>query len=203
LPGTGPPTPLAQGSGEGPTGGPREGDAMTTSTTGTSTTKTSTTKTSTTETAGAGGAGARLPSPAPRRGSRARAAAGPTTAASGAPGRNEVRLSGRLAAKAEERELPSGDRIVTLRVVVSRAPSATRRRQPVEGPKRATVDTIDVVCWTAGTRRTALRLRADELVEVEGALRRRFFGGPSGRQSRYEVEASALRRASGGALTGT
>ena len=144
-----------------------------------------------------------MPSRAPRRGSPDKAAAASTTGASGGPGRNEVLLCGRLAAAAEERELPSGDRIVTLRVVVARSQAATRRRQPVEGPKRATVDTIDVVCWTAATRRTALRLRADEVVEVEGALRRRFFGGPSGRQSRYEVEASAVRRASGGALAGT
>lgn len=165
---------------------------MTTSSTGTTTAGTTTTDAAT----------GPLPGPARRRGTGARATAASAMAAS-SPGRNEVRLSGRLAAEAEERELPSGDRIVTLRVVVARAPAATRRRQPAEGPRRATVDTIDVVCWTAATRRTALRLRADELVEVEGALRRRFFGGPSGRQSRYEVEASALRRASGGRLAGT
>jgi single-strand DNA-binding protein len=167
----------------------------------TSTTET-TTKTSGTERGSTKGSAAPL-SPATRRGSRDQAAAASATGASAGPGRNEVHLCGRLAAEAEERELPSGDRLVTLRVVVARAQAATRRRQPVEGPKRATVDTIDVVCWTAATRRTALRLRADEVVEVEGALRRRFFGGPSGRQSRYEVEASVLRRASGGALAGT
>ena len=72
-----------------------------------------------------------------------------------------------------------------------------------EGARRATVDTIDVVCWTAATRRTALRLQADDQVELEGALRRRFFGGPGGRQSRYEVEASALRRVSGSRSVGT
>jgi single-strand DNA-binding protein len=48
-----------------------------------------------------------------------------------------------------------------------------------------------------------MRLRVDDLVEVEGALRRRFFGGPAGRQSRYEVEAAALRRVSGGGVGGT
>lgn len=139
--------------------------------------------------------------PAPRTPRAGRTAA--DAAAVAGPGRNEVRLSGRLAAEAEERELPSGDRIVTLRVVVPRAPATGRRRQAAEGVRRVTVDTIDVVCWTAGTRRTALRLRADEPVEVEGALRRRFFGGPTGRQSRYEVEAAALRRGSGGTAVGT
>lgn len=175
---------------------------MTTSTTET-TTETSSTGKATREKTSPGAATDPLPSPATRRGMRHKAAAGSTTVGSGGPGRNEVRLCGRLAAEAQERELPSGDRIVTLRVVVARAQAGNRRRQPVEGPRRATVDTIDVVCWTAATRRTALRLRADEVVEVEGALRRRFFGGPSGRQSRYEVEASVLRRASGGALAGT
>ena len=118
-------------------------------------------------------------------------------------GRNEVTLSGRLAAEAEERELPSGDRISTLRIVVPREAPTGRRRVTVEAPKRATVDTIDVVCWTAGTRRTAARLRGGDLVEVEGALRRRFFGGAAGRQSRYEVEAVALRKVSGGGGSGT
>ena len=142
------------------------------------------------------------PSPPRRRAARAkRQAASTATAAS--PDRNEVRLGGRIAAEAEERELPSGDRIVTLRVVVARAPATGRRREPVDGPRRASVDTIDVVCWSAATRRTALRLKPGEHVELEGALRRRFFGGPSGRQSRYEVEAAGLRRASGGAPAGT
>lgn len=141
-------------------------------------------------------------SPPRRRAARAKGRAA-SAATVGLPGHNEVRLGGRLAAEAEERELPSGDRIVTLRVVVARPPAAGRRRQATEGVRRVTVDTIDVVCWTAGTRRTALRLRADEPVEVEGALRRRFFGGPTGRQSRYEVEAAALRRASGGTAVGT
>jgi len=119
------------------------------------------------------------------------------------PGRNEVAIRGRLAAEAEERELPSGDHIAVLRVVVPRDAPAGRRRPAVDGPRRATVDTIDVVCWTAATRRTAMRLRAGDLVELEGALRRRFFGGPGGRQSRYEVEASALRRVSGAGPAGT
>lgn len=118
-------------------------------------------------------------------------------------GRNEVAIRGRLAADAEERELPSGDHIAVLRVVVPRDAPTGRRRAAAETPRRATVDTIDVVCWTAATRRTAMRLRAGDLVELEGALRRRFFGGPAGRQSRYEVEASALRRVSGAALAGT
>jgi single-strand DNA-binding protein len=117
--------------------------------------------------------------------------------------RNEVTLRGRLAAQADERELPSGDRIALLRLVVPRDEPPRRRRDGGETPRRATVDTIDVVCWTAATRRVAARLREHERIEVEGALRRRFFGGPGGRQSRYEVEARVLRRVSGGGSAGT
>ena len=129
--------------------------------------------------------------------------AGAATASAAAVGRNEVVLAGRVAAAAEERELPSGDRIATLRLVVPRADPPRRRKDVGEAARRATVDTIDVVCWTAATRRTALRLQADDQVELAGALRRRFFGGPGGRRSRYEVEASALRRVSGGRSAGT
>jgi single-strand DNA-binding protein len=120
---------------------------------------------------------------------------------------NEVRLRGRVAAAPEERELPSGDRIMQLRVVVPRDLTARRRTRAgsasVPGSRAQTVDTIDVVCWTAATRRSAARLTAGQTVEVSGALRRRFFGGPAGRQSRYEVEVAALRRVSGAVPTDT
>ena len=110
--------------------------------------------------------------------------------------RNEVMLWGRLSAPAEQRELPSGDVIVTFRVVVDRPKhlSRPRRTAPDAKARPPGVDTIDVVCWSASTRRSALRLEGGAHIEVEGALRRRFFGGAAGRQSRYEVEASVLRR---------
>ncbi len=116
------------------------------------------------------------------------------------PALNEVALRGRASAPGEERTLPSGDVIVTLRVVVPRDGSTAARRPPSAGreARRAAVDTIDVVCWTARTRRVALRLAAGDGVEVEGALRRRFYGGPGGRQSRYEVEAARVRRVAKG-----
>ena len=172
---------------QGPTGGP-EGGSMRTSR-------------SETVTRTAGGASRSVRSP--RRRAHEAAADETTPDVAAVPGRNEVVLSGRLGAEAEERELPSGDRIATLRVVVPREPLPGRRRAAADEPRRATVDTIDVVCWTAATRRGALRLRGGDVVEVEGALRRRFFGGPTGRQSRYEVEAVTLRRVAGGGRAGT
>lgn len=114
-----------------------------------------------------------------------------STAAEPTP-RNEVILWGRLPAAPEERVLPSGDSIAILRVVIPRRPG-TGRAEADRAPRQR-VDTIDVVCWSARTRRTAQRLDAGDWIEVEGALRRRFFGGPGGRQSRYEVEAAVLRR---------
>ncbi|MDV3220132.1 single-stranded DNA-binding protein [Intrasporangium sp.] len=111
------------------------------------------------------------------------------------PERNEISLCGRLSAPAEERTLPSGDVIVTLRVVIPRLGTTRRPGLKRQGEARpGQVDTIDVVCWSARSRRAALRIAAGSTVEVEGALRRRFFGTPAGRQSRYEVEAASVRR---------
>ena len=140
-----------------------------------------------------------------RRASRQSTDAGPPPEADTAAVRNEVVLWGRLSAPAEQRELPSGDVIVTLRVVVDRptgpsrstGSSATRRRSPDGKVRSPGVDTIDVVCWSASTRRVALRLGGGEQIEVEGALRRRFFAAAAGRQSRYEVEAARVRRRGG------
>ena len=99
---------------------------------------------------------------------------------------NFVHLVGRVTATGEPRELPSGDTVHTVRVVV---PREARR-----GQDRPGVDTIDVACWSAAARRGAARLAVDDHVEVHGALRRRFFRTPGGVASRYEVEALRMRR---------
>ncbi len=101
---------------------------------------------------------------------------------------NSVVLVGRVSAAPESRELPSGDRLVTFRLVVDR-PSGR------EGARRQ-VDVIDVACWSKRTQRTAGALSPDASVRVEGALRRRFFSASAGRASRYEVEAERIARVS-------
>jgi single-strand DNA-binding protein len=109
--------------------------------------------------------------------------------------RNEVHLLGRVSAAAQERELPSGDVVLLFRLVVPRV-----RRPGLKGT--ATVDTIDVACWASPARRAAARLEEGDLAEVTGALRRRFFRTGSGAASRYEVEASAVRRSRPAPRTG-
>lgn len=103
--------------------------------------------------------------------------------------RNEVTLVGRLAAAAQERVLPSGDRLVTFRLVVGRPP----RPRP-DGRAGPTVDTLDCASYAARVQRSALACAPGDVVELHGALRRRFWRGPAGPASRYEVEVLGLRR---------
>lgn len=112
-----------------------------------------------------------------------------TLAINDAPTRNDVTLVGRLAAPAEERTLPSGTVLVTFRVIVGRPPPAK------PGPPRTpTVDTIDCVAGNATTRRTALGWLTGDVVEVSGALRRRFWRAGTAAASRTEVEVTKARR---------
>lgn len=99
---------------------------------------------------------------------------------------NEVVLRGRLSADPDERVLPSGDRIVIWRLIVQRPKS--RRSSRVQ------VDTIDCTAWSSACRRAAVRLHADDQVEVHGALRRHFRRSATGATSRVDVEVSTVRR---------
>jgi single-strand DNA-binding protein len=94
---------------------------------------------------------------------------------------NEVLLRGRISGSPSEKELPSGDRVVEFRIVV--------RRNDRDG-----VDTLDIAAWNAKTRRTALSLKAEQWVEISGAIRRRFWRSTTGLSSRWQVEASAITR---------
>ena len=102
---------------------------------------------------------------------------------------NEVRLVGRLSATPEPRELPSGDHLVSFRVVVDRPAS---RRSP--GGRAVTIDTLECVVWTSALRKAAVAWHPGDVLELEGALRRRFWRTPGGPSSRYEVEVNRARR---------
>lgn len=96
---------------------------------------------------------------------------------------NEVRLRGRLSGDPEERELPSGDLVVVLRLVVDRPEGA-----------RASHDTLDCAAYAGSVRRKLLRWSHGDVVEVSGALRRRFFRAGAVPVSRYEIEVAAASR---------
>ena len=49
-------------------------------------------------------------------------------------------------------------------------------------------DWVDCSVWGARVRRTVGRWQAGDIVEVEGALRRRFYRGGDGTSTRLEVE---------------
>ena len=111
----------------------------------------------------------------------------PLDAGDAASGRhhNEVLVRGRMSAPAESRELPSGDVVVVFRVIVERARA---------GRERQRVDTIDCAAWTPRVQRSARSWQPGELVEVSGALRRRFRRADAGATSRVEVEVRRARR---------
>ncbi|GAA4759938.1 hypothetical protein GCM10023350_52640 [Nocardioides endophyticus] len=104
---------------------------------------------------------------------------------------NEVRLVGRVSQAPEERVLPSGDVLWTFRVVVPRPASSGR----------STVDAIECAAWSSRARRSVASWRSGDVVEVAGAVRRRFFRTAGGAASRVEVEVSrgkVIRRAGSG-----
>lgn len=117
---------------------------------------------------------------------------GATTATEQQDAVNEVRLRGRLSGDPEERELPSGDMVVVLRLVVDRPEGA-----------RASHDTLDCAAYAAGVRRKLLRWGHGDVVEVTGALHRRFFRAGAVPVSRYEVEVGAATRVASAASAGS
>ena len=99
--------------------------------------------------------------------------------------RNDVVLRGRLSASPEFRPLPSGDTLLVFKLVV-------RREKPrPRGPKS---DVITCVSHLAALRRYAAAWTADDVVEVEGSLQRRFWRTPTGTAVAYEVDCRRGRK---------
>jgi single-strand DNA-binding protein len=94
---------------------------------------------------------------------------------------NDVLLRGRVSQKAVEKQLPSGDKVVEFLLIV------TRDKQPG-------VDTLDIGSWSSKSRRTALSLAPHEWIEISGSIHRRFWSGPGGLASRWQVEAVEISR---------
>ncbi len=89
---------------------------------------------------------------------------------------NLVVLVGRLARPPEQRELPSGDRLVAYEVTVAR-PGAKAEGVPV--------------VWLEAPA-SAVEHQVDEVVLVIGRVRRRFFRAGGSTQSRTEVVAETV-----------
>lgn len=108
------------------------------------------------------------------------------TAGSEVPWRNEVVLCGRLTSGPLPVELPSGDPWWRFRVSVRRDRRAVRARSADPSPRQV-VDAVD--CATGLTRVVTKleKLPLGATVQVEGVLTRRFWRGPAGPASRYEV----------------
>jgi len=94
---------------------------------------------------------------------------------------NDLLLRGRVSAPATTKELPSGDKVVEFRLIVSRA-------------EREGVDTLDIAAWSAKMRKIALTLQGDEWIEVSGSIHRRFWQSPAGVASRWQIEAAEIVR---------
>ena len=97
--------------------------------------------------------------------------------------KNKVLLTGRVSSTGEEVELPSGDTLTRFRVVVPRDKPVTR----------TTIDTIDCVAFKKNVQSKVMQLENEDVVEIEGALRRRFWQTGSGTASRVEVEVATLK----------
>jgi single-strand DNA-binding protein len=101
---------------------------------------------------------------------------------------NEVRLVGRVSGDPVLTRLPSGDFVATVRLVVERP------RPPAGRGTRRRVDALTCAAWSADVQRTVMRWCADDIVEVNGSLHRRFWRGEGVAQSRYEIVLATGRR---------
>jgi single-strand DNA-binding protein len=100
---------------------------------------------------------------------------------------NQVILVGRVSAAPESRILPSGDEVVSFRLIVPRSAAARKRSKQL-------VDTFECSAWSSTLRKTVTRLEAGTQVEVEGELRRRFSRAQDAPISRVTVDLESCRR---------
>lgn len=97
------------------------------------------------------------------------------------PYQNLIRLCGRVAQVPVVRTLPSGDTLITMRLIVRRSARARRH-------SRVSVDAFECVGWTRRVQRSMARLARDDVVEIHGELRRRFRRVAGAPVSTTEVE---------------
>jgi single-strand DNA-binding protein len=99
--------------------------------------------------------------------------------------RNDVTLRGRLSAPAEVRTLPSGDLLIVFMLVVKR---------PEPRVSKQSSDVLTCITYDRGLQRRVAAWRAGDIVEVEGALQRRFWRTATGTASVCEVNCRKGRK---------
>ncbi len=99
--------------------------------------------------------------------------------------RNDVVLRGRLSAPAELRTLPSGDTLVSFRLVV---------RRPEPRARGQSTDTLACIAYDRALQRRIAAWQPGDVVEIEGALQRRFWRTASGTASVTEVNCRRGRK---------
>ncbi|QVQ52107.1 single-stranded DNA-binding protein [Spiractinospora alimapuensis] len=98
--------------------------------------------------------------------------------------RNSVVIAGRITAEPALRELSSGHTLARWRVAVTR-PVADQRG-------RVKTDAVTCVTFDPSIHDSLREWRLGDVVEVSGALRRRFWRAESGPVSTFEVEARSV-----------
>ena len=99
--------------------------------------------------------------------------------------RNDVVLRWKLSAPAELRTLPSGDTLVSFRLTVRRPEPQVRGR---------TTDTLPCITYDRALQKRIAAWQAGDVVEIEGALQRRFWRTPTGTTSMTEVNCRRGRK---------
>lgn len=95
---------------------------------------------------------------------------------------NEIVLVGRLSGEPEWRALSDNDEVAVWRLIVEHRDA----RSPQDG-----IDTIRCVSYDPQIQAGVRTWSHGDLIEVRGALRHRFWRGPTGPRGLYEVEAAS------------
>lgn len=103
---------------------------------------------------------------------------------------NEIALRGRLSAPVEVRELPSGDTQLVFKLTVRRPPRPPAQVRPRE-PRQ---DTFTCVSYAKALITRSAGWEPDDVLEVEGSLRRRFWRTPTGTAVAHEVDCRRVRK---------
>ena len=106
--------------------------------------------------------------------------------------RNQVLIVGELVAPPQSRLLPTGEEVLSFRLMVRAQPPPARSAKAV-AVTRERGDSIDVAATRSECRQRIIRSGVGDVVEIEGCLRHRYWRGAGGLAGRYEVEALRIR----------